>query len=734
MLMGRHNTHVLSSFNSSLNNNSYNSDFKDKINNLKNPNKDKNNSINAQLTKLQLSKINDILSKYNLVSDRNQKIDSTLINNKNPENENNKMKSNTKGKKSTKSLNSEDKSIQKKSKKKIIRMRNNEERHVRNNNNNNNILNLNLNNNNSITNQSDNIFSSNYKEKSDENKKDDYLIGKYKEYKDNNTKSESKNNDPIYAMSYKSSTRETRFNNVEKNIEKEIKIQQKMLKEKKNILLLYKQNINPRNLIRSINKPEISFITKINKKSSNYYFRNNDFSDIRLNIKNNLCFLTKKIVRQDEFVVMEKQIKKEKFRKLKKEIEEEKIPTFSSINTSSTNSPKKITAKRKSKTKSKSIKKNNKVKQKIKPNNIIKKKKSLLPKNKLRAISIQSKISNEKSEDRKTITSRKNAFQKIPNIKKKERIHKLEKKPVNNNKNSNKDNRKFSIASRLQDRFLKKNKNVDINKMSSNNSVRNLNQFNSPFKNNNSLFNINKETEGENNKINNSATKDKDKQNNELDFKKFLEEQKIKRSNQIRNFMKRQGMNSYNFFYPKEPSPLLGIFKNKCSVYPTLNINRKSIEDKKGRKLMKKRNDDFYIQPIQKKGNKSYRKEGVYLKNIFKEKEHKEKENNNLHLIEKHYGNENDCPLCRTFKFKNDDEIGSNYAKTTKYNKLKFVEKNSGMFSPNSQSNINLNKIGDLNLMSRNRINSSKLNDFINKNESFIIKRNFNVLFDYFLQ
>ena len=725
MLIGRHNTHVLSSFNSSSNNHSYNSDLKDKINNQKNSNIELKKPINAQLTKLQLSKINDILSKYNLASDRYQKIDS----NKNMEGDNIKMKSNLKSKKSTKTLISEDKSNQKKPKKTSINSKNNNEKHIRNINKINSILNLN--NNNSNTNQSDNIFSSNYKEKSDENKKDDYITGKYKEYKDNNTKSESKNNDVIYAMSYKSSTRETRFNNVQKNIEDGIKLQQKNLKEKKNKLLLYQQSINPRNLIRSIKKPEISFITKINKNSGNYNFGNNDFSDIRLNVKSNLCFFTKKIVRQDEFVVIEKQIKKEKFKKLKKEIEEEKIPTFSSINTSSSNSPKKIKAKGKSKTKSKSKKNINKVKQKIKPNNITKKKKSLLPKNKLRSISIMSKISNEKSEDRKTVTSKMNAFQKIPNIKKRESVQKIEKKPIIN---SNKDIRKFSMVSRVQDRFLKKNKNLDKNKMSSNNSLRNLNQFNSPFRNNNSLFNINKVTEGENNKIENSAVKDKDKQNNELDFKKFLEEQKLKRSNQIRNFIKRQGMNSYNFFYPKEPSPLLGIFKNKCNVYPTLNINRKNIEDKEERKYKKKSNDELFTNPLLKKGNRSYRKEGVYLKNIFKEKDDKENEYNNLHLIEKHYGNENECPLCRTFRFKNDDEIGSNNTKTTKYNKLRFIEKNSGIFSPSSQSYINLNKMNDLNLMSRNRINSSNKNDLINKNESFRIKRNFNVLFDYFLQ
>ena len=55
--------------------------------------------------------------------------------------------------------------------------------------------------------------------------------------------------------------------------------------------------------------------------------------------------------------------------------------------------------------------------------------------------------------------------------------------------------------------------------------------------------------------------------------------------------MKKQGMNSYNFFYPKEPSPLLGIFKNKCSVYPTLNMNRKSLIEEKEEENKYKLND-----------------------------------------------------------------------------------------------------------------------------------------------
>ena len=230
-------------------------------------------------------------------------------------------------------------------------------------------------------------------------------------------------------------------------------------------------------------------------------------------------------------------MKIKKFEKLKKEVEEEKIPTFSSINTSSSNSSKKLKAKRKPKTKSKTKKKTGKYQNKIKPKNISTKKKktTILPKyKKLRSISMNSKISNEKSEDRKTVTSRMNAFTKIPNIKKKNNNIKFERRPIDIK------NRKYSVLSRLPNTLFNKNKLGIKNKINSTNSLRIMKNFNSPFKNN--LLKINKITEHENNKDNNSAIRDKDKQNNEIDFKKFLEEQKKKRSNQIRNFMKKQGI------------------------------------------------------------------------------------------------------------------------------------------------------------------------------------------------
>ena len=163
---------------------------------------------------------------------------------------------------------------------------------------------------------------------------------------------------------------------------------------------------------------------------------------------------------------------------------------------------------------------------------------------------------------------------------------------------------------------------------------------------------MNKPTEEENIKLNNnSLIQDKDKINNELDFKKFLEEQKMKRKNQIRNFMKRKGINSYNFFYPKEPSPLLGIFKNNYSVYPSLYLNSKNSIGLDAKNNTKKQINEYSSHNKKlNKGSKSYRREKISMKQINKEND--EKNMNRMHIKEKHYGIEKDCPICRTFKFK----------------------------------------------------------------------------------
>ena len=725
MLKERHNTHVLSQ-NSSSNNHSYDSEIlMKKVGNNKQK-EEKEKSINSQLTKLQMNKINDILSKYNLISsDRSEKKDD-LNNyiNKRIGNDDIMGKNNQKQRKSFFTANSEAPTSQRKKKKKNLSKKIN----INDTKQKNNSL-LNINNNTNISNKT--LYKNN-KEKTEEyknSKKEEKIYNnrflQFPETKiDNNTKK-----DLIYAISYKKSNRETRFNNIEKYINEENKIHQKTKKHK---LLIYQQMIDSRNLLRSINKPKISFLTKVYKNFGTYYSGYDMFSGVRLNVKNQCCFFTKKIIREDEYVVIEKQRKLQKYEKLKREVEEEKIPTFSSIDTSSSNSVKRVKAKGKvkSKTKSKTKKKNNLFKARIKPKNLAKKKKkTLLPKySKLRSISVHSRVSNDKSEDRKTVSSKMNNynFQKIPNIKKKSSSNKKDNKKVSGD---NKSVRKFSMTSRFHDRFANKKKNIDKNKIASSSSLRNIHNFSGPYRN--SLVNINKPTDEENNKLNKSLNKDKDKENNELDFKKFIEEQKIKRSNQIRNFIKKQGMNSYNFFYPKEPSPLLGLFKNKYSVYPTLNMNIKSSVDEEEKRLNRLKKEMNYspINHVIKKGNRSYRREKIFLKGI---KESKNEEIHKMHLIEKHYGNEKDCPICRMFRKKQDEENEMNYMKTTRYNKLKVYKNNKSMFSPNSQSSIN-NK-NDFPMMSRNRIDSSKKNEIINENQSSQINKNFNVLFEYFMQ
>ena len=620
MLEQRHNTHALSSFNSSSNTHSYDFDNRNKLEKIQKPINITDNL--TLLSNVQINRVNDILVKYNLISE--------------------------------KSSNKEEKNISKIKK----------------------------------ATSSDVLSKDKTEVKIEEKKIDDYFYNKFTE----TTRSDNKIKD---LLSYKNNPRETRFNNIQKFLEEENKIQQKK-GDKNNKIFLYQQTPSSRNLIRSIKKPRMSFITKIFKNFSMMISKNYDmFSGIKLNVKNNVCFYTKKIIKREEFVEAEKKFNKEKYEKLKKEVEAEKIPTFSSINTSSSNeSTSKIKIKAKTKLKSNLKKKKNKHKT-SKPKQSPKRKKLLLPKyNKpIRSISVHSRFSNESSRTRQT--------NKIINLKKDS--GNIKKKQFGLQKNT----RKYSIITRLQEKFL--NKRSDSNKIASSNSLRNMNNFRSPFRDN--LLNINKPTEEANN--------DKDKENAEKDFKHFLEEQKIKRNNQIKNFMKKQGMNSYNFFYPKEPSPLLSIFKNKYSLYPTLNINRRSSLEKEEKKLMKEANKtNFY---------ESYRNEKISLKKL---REKEKKEISKIHLIEKHYGNEKDCPLCRIFQLRREKEkekekINSNieYIKSMKYNKFL------GMLSPNPQVGINLKK--DFELMSRNRINSAR--EFGPNNQESSVNKNFNVLFEYLM-
>ena len=730
----RHNTHALSSNSSSSNNHSYDFDIKNKGFRNKSIKDEENTSFNSQTNIRQIAKINSILNKYNLTPYASP-INASI--NKIKEKRESINRKSFFAPKNQKSIitTSEAQSTQRKKKKKKVQINDKNQTNTS-------LLNAN---NGNITNN---------KEKTEEQKKDDIAYNNLMHSETLKSENKNKKKEVIYAISYKNTNKETRFNNIQKYLDDEKKLQKKGNRKSK--LLIYQQANNSLNLIRSIEKPQISFITKINK---NYYDTSllgyDMFSGLRLNVKNNFCFFTKKLIRQEEFVQMEKQFKMKKYEQLKKEVEEEKIPTFSSINTSSSDSSTENKKEKiKSKSKPKTKKKSTKHKTKIKPKNLTKKKTNF-PKygNKpIRSISMHTRFSDGKSEEKKTPIRGTRIFQKIPNIKKTNPRNSIHRRVIDLKNNFNKNTKKYSIISRLHEKYFNKKgknpknvKNLNNDKIASSSSLRNMK---SNFRNN--LFNINKNNlrninnrqlnlEEEKDKMNNSNIKDKDKENNEIDFKKFLEEQKIKKNNQIRNFIKKQGMNSYNFFYPKEPSPLLGVFKNKYSLYPSLNINRRSSLEK----------EEQFEKKIDKEYNKTQRNKKIFLKSIKNNNDinnnnttEKNNNENKLHIIEKHHGIEKDCPICRIFKLKKVNESDNpntiNYAsRLKKYNKLKNLQK-IGTFSPNAQNGNNFNLMKDFSMISRNKINLAKKGEFssgsINGNKSFKIKKNYNVLFDYFMQ
>ena len=630
MFEQRHNTHALSSYNSSSDNHSYNNE---------NNKKKKKRSIlsddiikkNEQIYNNNMNKINAILSKYNILLNLSTNPPEKKI-----------------SKKKKLILNNDDVSSKTIKKKRNLQIKNENTLSASNS-----IINAKSSSNNKIV-----IINK------------DKTAKKIEEQKNNDNNSYNKLNEALNQnnnskkdfLLYKNNTKETRFNNIQKNlIDEENKIKQKKKFNSKNKLLFYQQENNSRHLLRSIKKSEISFITK---ESKILYMS----SELKYNVKNNICFYTKKIIKPEEFIQFEKKIKKEKYEKLKNEVlpEEEKIPTFSSIDSSSSNNTlTKIKSKGKSKSKLKSKKKKTHIKQKQKIPQ--KKKKLVLPKytninRPIRSISLRSKFSSESNRTQKT----NNLNNKIP-------------------KRTNE--RKYSIISRLQDMNKKEiRKNIISSK-----DLRKKEENKTPFKNN--LLDINKPTE--------ENAQDKDKENREKDFKKFLDEQNKKKKNQIIKFIKKQGMNSYNYFYPKEPSPLLSLFKNKYSVYPTLNINRRSSLDN-----IKK---NFY--------SATYRNDKKNIKKLMEEKAMIK-----IHIKEKHYGNEKDCPICRSKKEK--DELLNNIdIKSMKYNRFK-------IFSPLIQNGTN-KLMREFEPITKNRINSAKV-DLIGVNPP--LRRNFSVLLDYFMQ
>ena len=710
MLKGSHHTHVISSANSSSQNHSYEFELANKKLDKENKKNEKKNT--TQLTKIQIERINDILNKYNLLPiDKNSK---TIDINKNIEEKLSKFEF---------EINPVKKNIH--------------------------IINESSSERGKDDNNDENMTSSN----KNKNKK---LIGAMNLDNTNNNINNDKNNFS-YSLSFKPIDRETRFNNIEKYNK------EKKFLDKTDKLLNFQQIITPRHLVRSIIKPELSLITKAYKKNRTYF---DVRTGLRLNVKNSYDFYTKKIIKRiypKIHSVVNKELRIKNLENQKKQIEDEKIPTFSTIKTSSSNSITKVKSKKKEKEKIKS----NKIRKKISKfksnkisNNLVKNKKQTLITNskrlrsisnqskisgnkRLRSISRHSKMSKDKIEETKSVTSRKNRNNNINKIK---NDNKNDNKKILNIKKANENNKynykhirtsrdkKFNFIFKFPDKFtnkMKTKKNIDNSQINSSNSLRNFSNFNYSFRKN--LLNTNKITEGENNKLNSSAKKDKDKQNNEMDFKKFLEEQKKQKCNQIRNFIKKHGMNSYNFFYPKEPSPLLGIFKKNCSIYPTLNINRRnSIEEEK--RYFYSKNDINYSPKINQRNKeiKNYIKEKISI-NELKENKISNEYINNLHLVEKHYGTEKDCPVCKIYIYKKEGENEKNNSKTTRYNKLRRYNKNTALLNSNSQVNINNNK-RDFPFTNRHRINSPERNENFMEDQISQINKNFNILFDYFKQ
>ena len=714
MLKGSHHTHVISSANSSSQNHSYEFELANKKLDKENKKNEKKNT--TQLTKIQIERINDILNKYNLLPiDKNTK---TIDINKNIEEKLSKFEF---------EINPVKKNIH--------------------------IINESSSERGKDDNNDENMTSSN----KNKNKK---LIGEMNIDNTNNNINNDKNNFS-YSLSFKPIDRETRFNNIEKYNK------EKKFLDKTDKLLNFQQIITPRHLVRSIIKPELSLITKAYKKNRTYF---DVRTGLRLNVKNSYDFYTKKIIKRiypKIHSVVNKELRIKNLENQKKQIEDEKIPTFSTIKTSSSNSITKVKSKKKEKEKIKSNnirKKISKFKSNKISNNLVKNKKQTLITNskrlrsisnqskisgnkRLRSISRHSKMSKDKIEETKSVTSRKNRNNNINKIKNDNKNdNKNENKKILNIKKANENNKynykhirtsrdkKFNFIFKFPDKFtnkMKNKKNIDNSQINSSNSLRNFSNFNYSFRKN--LLNTNKTIEGENNKLNSSAKKDKDKQSNEMDFKKFLEEQKIQKCNQIRNFIKKHGMNSYNFFYPKEPSPLLGIFKKNCSIYPTLNINRRnSIEEEK--KYFYSKNDINYSPKINQRNNeiKNYIKEKISM-NELKENKISNEYINNLHLVEKHYGTEKDCPVCKIYIYKKEGENEKNNSKTVRYNKLRRYNKNTALLNSNSQVNINNNK-RDFPFTNKHRINSRERNENFMEDQISQINKNFNILFDYFKQ
>ena len=175
----------------------------------------------------------------------------------------------------------------------------------------------------------------------------------------------------------------------------------------------------------------------------------------------------------------------------------------------------------------------------------------------------------------------------------------------------------------------------------------------------------------------------------------------------------------------------MSTFKNKYNIYTTLNIERKNSVDMGINNNVIINNRQFYkITYRPKKGKSFYEKDNI--KKGFNNIDNKDLNNhNNLHLVDKHFGLEIDCPLCRAFQMKKlkDNYNTMNYIKSMKYTKMRIDNKKPRILSPNSFGFINGSE-KEYSSLSRNRNTSGKYSEYIDEYSQ--IKRNFFVLFDYF--
>jgi len=691
--MERHDTHALSLSSLSSDNHSYDFGNKSKKNKKLIKRNIQNNLKETQLTNIQIKKINTILSKYNINSDKSIKTNTLTKHRESTENkkeeeiilnknilssknfsDNNNITSN---KDREKEKEKENKASSKKKRNIIIKKKKTEK------------------------NKKEINGDINKEEiKIEPQKKDGGKKGvqKKEEQKDIDPENEepskdddTKNYGLRCSISYKDCNRETRFNNIRKFIREENRKSIKLKKNDNNKLLIYRPVVKSDNLVRTIKKPPISFITKVfqdlnESKISSHHEEN---VGICLNVTNNLFFITKQRIKNKDYN------KKIKILKYIRNKEDDKIPSFSSINTSSSNGL------HGSKSNSKSKKKTSKNIAKIKPKNIGIKNKTLYSKNykSQKSMSLYSKYSREKNDEGlKSLSKRKKI---LPNVKKKQNF--VSERKI---KGVNKNIRKYSVTNRYQGKL--NNLKKEIEKINENAKLNN--------NNNNNNINYNNNNEKNNNEKNS--------------FKNFLKEEKLKRDKKLRDYIKKQGINSYKFFYPKEPSPLLGLFKKQYNVYPTLNVERKNSIDIGNNNNIIINNKHYYkIHYIPKKDKTLNERDK--LKNIYEDNNNMKElnHNNNLHLFEKHFGIEQDCPLCRAFQMRKlNNERNSNYIKSMKYKIIKINTIERRVKSPNTFNYIN----GNDSYFSRNRNTSMRRNEYIDKYSQ--IKKNLDILFDYFNQ